>query len=84
MPTLNYSLDSAVHCPALLHAIWLNETDLAVYRSPLVADNSEVYEPVAEILNSFRHRIVLAEIVDDEAMMFGQGYLTIYRVVVSD
>jgi hypothetical protein len=66
--------------PAFLYAGWVNETDLAVYQCPLVTDTDPLYEPVKSLLNSNKHRILCAEIHEDEDMMFGRANLTVYRI----
>lgn len=73
--------------PGLLeikHTNWLytsyNHPYLAVYRSVLVKDTSEVYEPVVGFLNRYEHKIVSSYINDDEGMIFGTAVMTIYKI----
>lgn len=51
---------------------------LAVYRSPYVTDDSEMYQPVAELLSEHQMTLVLKEIIPDDTMMFAEGVLEVY------
>ena len=61
---------------------WLTEdkwgTQLTVYRSVLVHDDDQP-QVIKEMLNTRPHRVVLAEVVEDDNMMFGEGVLSVYR-----
>lgn len=57
---------------------WLSDTQLTVYRSVLVTDD-DLPAAVKELLNSREYRILLAEVVEDDNMIFGEGVLSVYR-----
>ena len=66
-----------VENPGFVQA-WLSEDYLIVYRSVLVYDDEQP-TVIKEMLNSRNYRIVLAQVVQDEDMMFGEGVLSVYR-----
>lgn len=75
-------LQVLAHHPHFLHVIWLNLTDLFVYRSPLVRDTSPEYQVVVDLLNSQQHHILSSRVIQDTDMMFGEAHETIYRMGV--
>ena len=63
-----------------IYAARVNETELVVYKSPLVTDDDPLYAPVKVLLKG-DHRIVCAEDREDENMYFGRGQLAVYRLI---
>lgn len=63
--------------PCVMKA-WLSEGQLTLYRSVLVTDD-DLPDHVKELLNQRPHRVLLAEAVEDEDMLFGEGLLSVYR-----
>lgn len=57
---------------------------LAVYRSVLVSDDSELFRPVVEVLGNYEYSVDLCSEFDDEDIMFGRGMLTVYRLEIDD
>ena len=78
LPTLN-SKRVIVENPMWIYAIWLNKTDLFVYRSPLVRDSHEWFDPIREELTK-PHHVLSTEVIEDEGMVQGKANLTIYRM----
>jgi hypothetical protein len=66
-----------VENPGFVQA-WLSEDYLIVYRSVLMYDDDQP-KVIKEMLNRRNYRIMLAQVVDDEHMMFGEGLLSVYR-----
>lgn len=69
-----------VHQEKFITAVLSIENILTMYRSPIVKDDSDMFLPVREILDRSEHRIVSSEVLSDPDMMFGSGYLTVYKI----
>lgn len=57
---------------------------LAVYRSVLVSEDSELFAPVMEVLSNHQYRVHTCSEFDDEDIVFGRGILTVYRLEIDD
>ncbi|BBC53865.1 hypotheical protein [Mycobacterium phage PP] len=55
-------------------------TFLAVYRSPVVYDDDPVYQPVAEVLETFDAEVIGRETYSDPEMFFGRGDAITYTL----
>lgn len=76
------TIEQLVCLPSLLYAFRPTPEELIVYRSPVVKDTSEPYDPVRDLLNSTPHSITASVLVEDKDMMFGSAYLTSYKLGV--
>jgi hypothetical protein len=57
---------------------FINEAALAVYRSPLLLDSDELYQPVKEFLGRHEFRVEREGIFLDASMYFGRGEWKLY------
>lgn len=66
--------------PAFISAAYMETQGglLSVYRSPLVDDESELYQPVKELLGSAKFWLDYEVEIEDPSMVFGRGILTVY------
>lgn len=65
------------HSPCFIK-VWLQGDQLTIYRSVLVHDD-DLPDMVKNTLTRNKHVVVLAEVVEDDNMMFGEGLLSVYR-----
>ncbi|MGB3230711.1 MAG: hypothetical protein WBB57_07520 [Mycobacterium sp.] len=62
----------------MLYAHRLEDGALAVYRSPIVREDDDLYQPVLELIADAE--VVHRETVADDGMAFGEAEVSLYRV----
>lgn len=77
----------AIHHPNLLMAhtyAFAHTAGLIVYRSPLVKEGDDIFQPVADMLREHRMEMIVQETLPDVDMAFGRAELEVYRNGDSD
>lgn len=75
-------LTTLVHVPHFITAVQ-GAMAVYVYRSPLVNQDCDMWEPVHDYLDTRQHELVASERYEDENMMFGEGIYDEYSVATA-